>query len=59
MNPRQLIGPLLLAYAGAYLFAVDWLGLAGLQASIIFGETFILLTILLWQAKSADMEGRA
>lgn len=55
MKVRQVLGPLLLAYAGAYLFAVDMMNLVGLQASVIFGEAFVLLTILLWQAREAEL----
>ncbi len=54
MNVRKILGPILLAYAGAYLFAVEMFHLVGLQASVIFGEAFILLTILLWQAREEE-----
>ncbi len=54
MNVRRILGPLLLAYAGAYLFAVDMFHLVGLQASVIFGEAFVLLTILLWRAREEE-----
>lgn len=56
MKARAILGPILLAYAGAYLFAVEWLGLVGLQASVMFGEAFILLTILMWDARKSEEE---
>lgn len=59
MNAKQVLGPCFLAFTGAYLLA-GWFAvladLHGLQTTVLFGEFYVLLTILFWRMKEDDLQ---